>query len=202
MTTNPSQSAEASSSLTEVLTPAQFATDFQEHYQRLWLLAAAVLGDRHLAEDIVQDAGIVALKQLDKFEVGTNFLAWMSQIVRLQAFNRSRKRTRRRTRSVDPTTLDTQTNEPTTELPIAAATTDLPADQTMFDDEVMSALGELRDVARACLLLRTLHQLSYADIGAMLDIAEGTAMSHVHRSKAQLRKRLAQPTSESDEATT
>ncbi|MEM8943891.1 MAG: RNA polymerase sigma factor [Planctomycetota bacterium] len=202
MTTNPSQSADASGSSTEVLSPAQFAEQFEECYKRLWLLAAAMLSDRHLAEDVVQDAGIVALKQLEKFEKGTNFLAWMSQIVRLQAFNRSRKRTRRRTRSVDPVTLDTQTNETNEEIPIQVATTELPADQTMFDDEVMSALGELRDTARACLLLRTLHQLSYADIGAMLDIAEGTAMSHVHRSKALLRKRLAPSTSEPDKTIT
>lgn len=198
MTNEPSTTNSAAGSSAKVLSPAQFAAMFEEFYQRLWLLAAAILGDRHLAEDVVQDAGIVALKQLDKFEIGSNFLAWMSQIVRLQAFNRSRKRTRRRTSSVDPVTLDAQTDQATTEIPTASETTNLPTDQTFFDDAVMAALNELRDVARACLLLRTLHQLSYADIGAMLDIAEGTAMSHVHRSKALLRQRLAPQTTETD----
>lgn len=186
----PTPPADASGSPAQVLSHAQFAANFQEHYKRLWLLASAILSDRHLAEDVVQDAGIVALGQLDKFQVGTNFLAWMSQIVRLQAYNRSRKRTRRKTGSVDPVTLDAQPEAPVASNLAPDGSTDLPPEQTFFDDEVMSALNELKDVARACLLLRTLHQLSYADIGAMLDIAEGTAMSHVHRSKAALRKRL------------
>ena len=192
----PSLHADASGPAAESLSPAQFAAKFQEVYKRLWLLAAAILSDRHMAEDVVQDAGIVALGQLDKFKAGTNFLAWMSQIVRLQAFNRSRKRTRRKTSSVDPVTLDAQPqNSVASDLDPSRAG-ELPPEQTFFDDEVVSALGELRDVARACLLLRTLHQLSYADIGAMLDIAEGTAMSHVHRSKAALRKRLSYETNE------
>ncbi|MEQ8209850.1 MAG: RNA polymerase sigma factor [Lacipirellulaceae bacterium] len=182
----------------EVLSAAQFATEFQSSYDRLWVLAAAMLGDRHLAEDIVQDSGIVALKRLDEFEVGTSFVAWMSQIVRFQAYNQSRKRTRRSTRSVDPITLDSEaSNHPaTTQLPDSKGV--LPANQTLFDDQVMQALQELSDVARACLLLRTLHQLAYAEIAAMLEIAEGTAMSHVHRSKALLRKKLTQNATKTD----
>ena len=189
------------SSSPEVLSAAQFATDFQQCYSRLWALAAGMLGDRHLAEDVVQDAGIVALKQLQEFEVGTNFVAWMSQIVRFQAFNRSRKKTRRRTRSVDPVLLDSETGSPSATDRLPAPSGDLSPEQKFFDDEMMHALNDLREVARACLLLRTLHQMSYADIGAMLEIAEGTAMSHVHRSKAQLRKRLTRSTSETDKTT-
>ena len=189
---SPRSSADAPlDSSTEKLGPAQFAVDFQQCYSHLWLLAAAMLGDRHLAEDVVQDAGVVALKQLDEFKVGTNFVAWMSQIVRFQAFNQSRKRTRQSTRSVDPITLDSEASNAAPANQFSDTNCALPPEQSFFDDEVMQALHELRDVARACLLLRTLHQLSYADIAAMLDIAEGTAMSHVHRSKALLRQKLA-----------
>jgi len=179
------------SSTSKELGHAQFASEFQQCYGRLWTLAAAILGDRHLAEDVVQDAGIVALKQLGKFEPGTNLLAWLSQIVRLQSLNYSRKRTRRRTQSVDPIILDAQTDAAEMASPLPNSTKTLSPEQTIFDDEVLHALNDLGDVARACLLLRTLHQLSYTEIGTMLDIAEGTAMSHVHRSKALLRKRLA-----------
>lgn len=175
----------------EALTPAQFAVEFQKCHRHLWLLAAAMLGDRHLAQDIVQDAGIVALKRLDEFKVGTNFLAWMSKIVRFQSFNQSRKRTRRSTQSVDPVTLDGKPSADQAENQLPDTNCVLPPEQTIFDDEVMQALNELRDIARACLLLKTVHQLSYAEIAVMLEIAEGTAMSHVHRSKIQLRQTLA-----------
>ena len=44
--------------------------------------------------------------------------------------------------------------------------------QTDFDDEVCSALREIGDVARACLLLRVVHQLSYEEIAETLEIPQ------------------------------
>lgn len=198
MNRNPPPADAAQRSAQPGLSAAQFAVEYQQCHSRLWVLATAILGDRHLAEDVVQDAGVVALGQLEKFTPGTSFVAWMSQIVRLQAFNRSRKRTRRRTKNVDPVTLDAQTQQPSSDSPLPPPTTKITADQNLFDDEVMHALNDLKDVPRACLLLRTLHQLAYNEIAAMLDIAEGTAMSHVHRSKALLRKQLAPQFSDID----
>jgi DNA-directed RNA polymerase specialized sigma24 family protein len=40
------------------------------------------------------------------------------------------------------------------------------------------------------LLLRTIQKLSYTEIAEIMQIPEGTAMSHVHRSKNELRNRL------------
>ncbi len=75
-------------------------------YQRLWLIAAAITGDRTEADDIVQDAALVALRKLGDFTAGTSFVAWMSQIVRLTALNHVRKSNRQSTLPIDPQTLD------------------------------------------------------------------------------------------------
>lgn len=77
MNSTPPPANVASRTADSALHPAQFAAEFQQCHSRLWLLAAAILGDRHLAEDVVQDAGIVALQQLGKLEPGTSFVAWM-----------------------------------------------------------------------------------------------------------------------------
>lgn len=66
----------------------------------------------------------------------------------------------------------------------------LMADQDAFDDSLTRALGELGEMARACLLLRTIVELTYAEIAEVLGIPEGTAMSHVHRSRRTLREVL------------
>jgi RNA polymerase sigma-70 factor (ECF subfamily) len=55
----------------------------------------------------------------------------------------------------------------------------------------MRALRGVSEVARACLLLRTLEGMPYARISELLQIPEGTAMSHVHRTRQFLRERLA-----------
>jgi RNA polymerase sigma-70 factor (ECF subfamily) len=66
----------------------------------------------------------------------------------------------------------------------------LPQDQKLFDDRLMSALKSIEDIARACLLLRTIEGLDYTEISQLLDIPKGTAMSHVYRTRRALRKML------------
>ncbi len=75
-------------------------------YKRCWLIAAAVTGDRVEADDIVQDAAMIALRKLGNFRTGTNFTAWMSHIVRLTALNHLKKSGRRGLTATDPATLD------------------------------------------------------------------------------------------------
>jgi RNA polymerase sigma-70 factor, ECF subfamily len=177
-----------------VLDEHAFAARLTGSYQRLWLIAAAITGDRTEADDVVQEAALVALRKLDEFDVGTNFAAWMSQIVRLTAFNHVRKISRRNTTPTDPLTLD----RATLSLPHSGDDPRSPVDgagrlamqQTAFDDDVLSALASVGDIARACLLLRTVHQLSYAEIADTLQIPAGTVMSHVHRARQTMRERL------------
>ena len=171
-----------------------FAAHLTGTYQRLWLIAAAITGDRTEADDVVQEAALIALRKLDDFDVGTNFSAWMSRIVRLTALNHVRKANRQNTSPTDPLTLDRasmalpQTSDDPRSLVDAEGR--LAQQQTAFDDDVTSALACVSDVARACLLLRTVHQLSYAEISDTLQIPAGTVMSHVHRARQTMRERL------------
>src|SRR5690606_15111342 len=68
---------------------------------------------------------------------------------------------------------------------------DLLPEQEWFDDRVMRALKAVGEIPRACLLLRVIEGLEYAEIARLLEIPEGTAMSHVHRTRQLLRERLA-----------
>ncbi len=173
----------------------EFAAHFQKSHRVLWLVAAGILGDPNLAEDVVQDAAMIALDKLENFTPGTSFTAWMAQIVRNVSMNTARKETRRRSAPLGPDSdaafPDPNSNgkhiEKMTEL---GADGRLPANQTWFDDRVMRALAEVSDMARACLLLRTIDSMEYSEISAVLSIPEGTAMSHVHRTRRLLRERL------------
>lgn len=169
------------------LSPEQFAQDFARRAKLYWTIAAAVAG-RELAEDIVQEAAMIALSKLADFSVGTSLQAWFSQIVRFTAQN-ARRRARRFA------LLPGDLPEP----PAPARTPDagvslhgeLHADHGAFDDRLVAALATLREEARACLLLRAVHELPYAEIAELLGMPENTAMSHVHRARAQLQGELA-----------
>jgi RNA polymerase sigma-70 factor (ECF subfamily) len=174
----------------------EFAAQFQASFRTLWLIAAGVVGDTSLAADAVQEAGIIALGKLDRFQPGSDFSAWVGQIVRNVARNRARKERRRRTASIDPAVID--------QIPSRQDTAGEPwdagrhhgldatgGDERELGGQIMQMLSGVSDVARACLLLRTLESMEYARIAQLLEIPEGTAMSHVHRTRRFLRKRLA-----------
>jgi len=116
----------------------------------------------------------------------------MSQFVRYVASNQVRSLRRRRMRSIEQEQLESAevATKPEPPMPKLNEHGELPQDQTAFDDEVMQALQSLGEVARACILLRTIEGLSYAEISQILAIPEGTAMSHVHRSRKALRHAL------------
>src|SRR6267142_2524601 len=87
--------------LTCPLTPAAFATQYQGSWRALWCIAAAVVGDRAQADDVLQEAAMIALGKLSQFDPASNFVAWMGQIVRFVALNHSRRRNRTLAGSVD-----------------------------------------------------------------------------------------------------
>ncbi len=185
------------------LSADEFAARFQRGARVFWTLAAGILGDPTEADDVLQEAVLAALHKLDRFDPGTNFLAWMGRFVRNVAHNEIRKRGRRRTASTDPLRFDGAPADPSLsrngrhagssplERLAVGARGELGPDRGDFDDHVRAGLRELGDVPRSCLLLRAVLELSYAEIGKVLAIPEGTAMSHVHRSRLALRARLA-----------
>jgi RNA polymerase sigma-70 factor, ECF subfamily len=177
------------------LSPADFSARFQDAYRTLWLIAAGVLGQRTDADDILQDAAMVGLQKLGDFDPATNFSAWMGGIVRNIARNHARKIRRRQTSPADPAAMDQSRAAPVSPDPPAAhpapQTPILSSDQAHFDDRLLSALQNLEETPRTCLLLRTLHDMPYREIALWLDIPEGTAMSHVHRARHNLRRQLA-----------
>jgi RNA polymerase sigma-70 factor (ECF subfamily) len=169
------------------LNPEQFASRYEEVRGTLWYIAAAILGDRTGAHDVVQEAATIAMGKLGEFDPSSNFTAWMGQIVRYVALNEARSRQRRRTAVTSPEAISPGS--------IVSAggrhAVQDPPGVEQFDDHVAAVLMTLDETARTCLLLRVVRGLAYHEIAAALGIPEGTAMSHVHRSRMALRERLA-----------
>lgn len=157
----------------------------------MWLIASGIVGNRALAEDVVQEAALIALEKTDQFAEGTSFKAWMGQIVRFVALNYARRHRRHRHEHLPR---DAQDRASTAGPGLPADIRDLSSHDALYqldlDDELLGAIKALSQTARACLLLRTVEGLDYREISELLDIPQGTAMSHVHRSRMFLRQRL------------
>lgn len=190
---NPSSPAGAGGAMpvsggSRMLTRDEFGRQFEGSRRKLWWVAVSVLGRREQADDVLQDAAMIALGKLDEFDPATSFEAWMAQVVRFVALNAARKRARRAALAASGS-----------EEPVAPERIDglrirsdgsVPRDQQAFDDRVVRALDGLPEIARACLLLRAVEGLSYREISVLLSIPEGTAMSHVHRARTAMRRSL------------
>ena len=182
-------------------TATDFAALYREAYPKLTTIAAGILGQREDAEDIVQQAACIALEKGGSHDSAAHFVGWLAGVVRHCALNHRKKIRNRKTFSTDPShfsQIADGANGSSDVLPVQPQTGGISPDQQSFDDELLHALHGLGTEARCCLLLRTVLQLSYAEISELLQIPAGTAMSHVHRSKQSLRKQLVYHTDAED----
>ncbi len=171
------------------LTREEFALELETHAGALWCVAAAVLGDRDRARDVVQEAALIGLGRLEQFQRGSSFVHWMGQIVRFVALNQGRREKLRRGASGETLGSVVKLHTPRESSPVSRFG-QVVEGQESFDDKTLRALRELDETARACLLMRTVLDMSYREISDALGIAEGTAMSHVHRSRQRMRESL------------
>lgn len=190
----PGREHDSDRDLSTHLTQDEFAQLFQQSSRVLWTIAAGVLGSPTEAEDVLQESAMRALGKLEQFKRGTSFLAWMGRFVRNVGLNHLRKRARRG-KSVRMEALAEHLDElPHRSLgpaePPIGTDGRFHEDQAHFDDFLLAELKDIAAVPRACLLMRSLLELTYREISEALDIPEGTAMSHVHRTRNLLRQRL------------
>jgi RNA polymerase sigma-70 factor (ECF subfamily) len=73
-----------------------FSAVIAAHEQRVWRVVAQVLCSRDETEELVQRVFIQAYEQLDRYEAGTDFGAWIVTLARNLARNHVRDRSRER----------------------------------------------------------------------------------------------------------
>ena len=158
------------------LTQAIFNALVEDHSAPLYRMAYRLVGDRHEAEDLVQEAFRSAWKSRLRYESGRGDRAWLASILRRRAIDRLR---RRRVRLV-------YTGDSPAEVAIAGE--DPLAGE--YPDEIQAALDELPDKLRDALLLVVVGDLTHQEVADMLEIPLGTVLSRVSRARQRLRKSL------------
>jgi RNA polymerase sigma-70 factor, ECF subfamily len=154
-------------------------------------LALGYTGNGPDAEDLVQEACLLAWRGFASFQTGTNFRAWFLRILTNAHFSRYRK-VRRAPEGVD---LDDVNQH---HLLFRAAengllTRDDPVGDLMDAltvDRVMEAIQALPEEFAGVTALFFLEELSYPEISSLLGIPVGTVRSRLHRGRKMLQKTL------------
>jgi RNA polymerase sigma-70 factor, ECF subfamily len=137
--------------------------------------AAAITGDRELACDAVQDAFAHAVRRRAGFRGEGSLNGWIWQIVINTTLSQTRARRPTSPLAGDPATSDNGHADAATE-------------------RVRSALTGLPKQQRLVLFLRYYADLDYATIAEAISISTGTVGATLHRARANMRRRLEEPT--------
>ena len=144
------------------------------------------------AEELVQEAALLAYKGFDRFELGTNFKGWFMTILRNRFISGYRKK-QREVPTVDledapdlymyskslESGLATQTSEPAKYVI-----------ERLDAEQVGDALAELPMEFREAATLYFTQDMSYQEIADVLGVPVGTVRSRLHRGRKLLQKKL------------
>lgn len=158
------------------LSQAEFDRLVSDHGSALYRVAYRLAGDRHEAEDLVQETYQSAWKSRALFEPGRGERAWLASILRRRAADRWRRRKGLKVFSPD-------------QAPEVAAPGHDPL-RNQYTDQVQHALDRLPEELRETLLLVVVAELTHQEAAEVLSVPLGTVLSRVSRARKRLREYL------------
>lgn len=163
-----------------------FATLIRRHEKRIFRMLLRMTGNREEAEDVAQDTFLSLHRSGHRFRAEARFSTYVYRVAVNAALNRRRSQRRSRER-----VQKLQARQ--------AAGDDLPSSPRNPEDSVAGAeigmivreaLAQLPESLRTPIVLYDLEDLSYGEISRILEIAEGTVKSRLHRARKALRTEL------------
>jgi RNA polymerase sigma-70 factor, ECF subfamily len=165
-----------------------------EHYDRLFRAALFLTGSTTVAEDLVQDTFLVAVKSLKGFKGRSAVYTWLYGIL----YNKYRQWLRRREKhvlSLDAGGADTG-DRGGTRGDFLASGAPQPLDLIQGEEraeQVRSAVAALSTDHRIVVTMRFVEGLAYKEISRIVGSPVGTIKSRMHYALAALAEMLGEP---------
>ena len=158
-----------------------------------WMLVLAdrMLNDTALAEDVVQEALINALKGLHRFEKQSSLKTWLHRITVNAALSKLRKHKRLAEKSIEEFLPEFDQYDCRIERPWAHLVS---VHDVVENDEIREQVTEgiraLPDSYRIVLQLRDIEGYDTGETAKLLDTSESNVKVRLHRARAALKKIL------------
>jgi RNA polymerase sigma-70 factor, ECF subfamily len=152
-------------------------------FNSLYNFAYWLTQNREDAEDLVQETYEKALRAFKSFQLGTNFRAWIFQILR-NTFLSSRSRLERRM------TVPLSSEEDSRVQPVTFNNAESLLIERTDLQTVRGAIEQLPVVFREAILLCDVEEMSYREMAETLSIPIGTVMSRLARARKAVRETL------------
>ncbi|MFW6045074.1 MAG: RNA polymerase sigma factor [Planctomycetota bacterium] len=160
-----------------------------KYYDRLFRAAQFMCGDEEVAEDLVQDTFLGAMKSLDNFKGNSSHYTWLYGIL----LNKFRGWLRKKDRN--PQSLERKAEGPDSPDRSELFEGDAPeASEELIKkeraDKVRAAIDDLPAHHRSVLVLRYIEDMSYREIAEQVDCSLGTVKSRIHYALKKVGKGL------------
>ena len=153
---------------------------FDQFADGVYTLGYRMLGDGHLAEDIVQETFIKVMRSLHTYRGDGPIAAWLYRIGYREAITATR---RRRETPLDPAEMLQAGDRVVADVEHAV----LAAELTRRLD---SAIAGLAEPLRSAFVLRDIEQLSTVEVARALDISDSAVKMRLSRARQALRLEL------------
>jgi RNA polymerase sigma-70 factor (ECF subfamily) len=160
--------------------PGAFEEVVERTNRQVYTLAYRLVGDRHEAEDVAQEAYLRAYRSLRGFRGDARFETWLYRIVANAAMTQLRRRGRFGDLLGDQDVVSLQ--------PAAR-----PIEETVEEDEIKTALQALPLGQRTAVVLKDVYGFSCQEIADEIGVSEGAVKVRLHRARRRLKELIYGP---------
>jgi len=163
----------------------------KENYHWMQVLAVRFMGEKAIAEDVVQEAFINALRGLTKFSGRSSIKTWLHKIVVNQCISKLRQLNRLEESSIDQyqPIFDEFDCRIETEKGVLASPEQILEKQDIIF-QIEEALATLPEAFSIVIKLRDIEGFDTKEVANLLGISEANVKVRLHRGRAALKKLL------------
>lgn len=165
-----------------------FAEIVELFQDKLYRVCYRMLGNKHEAEDIAQEAFVRAFINIHTFDTKRKFSTWLYRIGTNLCIDRIRKK--KPDYFLDAEVAGAEGLNMYSQI---AATGELPEEEVLkmeMQDRVQYEISRLPDKYRAVIVLKYMEDLPLQEISDILEMPLGTVKTRIHRGREALRKQL------------
>ena len=158
----------------------------RRYQNRVYTMCLRWMKDPHIAEEVAQDVFLALFRALERFRGDAQLSTWIYRVVVNHCKNRRLYRQRRHVNKHESLEGERDDDMPARQIASDGPGTDAFTHQSEAQVLVQEGLARLDEEQRQIIVLRDVQDLSYEEIGEILDLPRGTVKSRLHRARAQL----------------
>jgi RNA polymerase sigma-70 factor, ECF subfamily len=165
-----------------------YAEIVEIYKNKVYQLCYRMLGNRHEAEDVAQEAFIRAYVNIHTYNPNMKFSSWLYRIATNLSIDRIRKK--KPDFYLDAEVSGTDGLTMYSQLAATEASPEDVLESLELQETVQKAILKLPEKYRSVIVLKYIEELSLQEISEILDLPVGTVKTRIHRGREALRKQL------------